>query len=217
MKERVVIFLGPPGSGKGTQAELLSEKWEIPTISMGDLLREEKDKDTELGRTIKDKIDRGELISDDIAQKIIKNRIEKDDTKNGFILDGYPRRKSQLEDLDEVLQEVFGFLPSVQAVYIKVSDKEVNRRLGGRRICDECGANYHIEFKSPQKEGVCDACGGKLRQRDDDTEEVIEKRLQEFHENNTSLVEGFKQREQLLTIDGERSIEDIHHDIMDRI
>ena len=217
MKERVVIFLGPPGSGKGTQAELLSEKWEIPTISMGDLLREEKDKDTELGRTIKDKIDRGELISDDIAQKIIKNRIEKDDTKNGFILDGYPRKKSQLEDLDEVLQEVFGFLPSVQAVYIKVSDKEVNRRLGGRRICDECGANYHIEFKSPQKEGVCDACGGKLRQRDDDTEEVIEKRLQEFHENNTSLVEGFKQREQLLTIDGERSIEDIHHDIMDRI
>lgn len=217
MNRKVVIFLGPPGSGKGTQAELLSEKWGIPTISMGDLLREEKKKDTELGRTIKEKVDQGELVSDELVQKIIHNRIEQDDTETGFILDGFPRKESQLRNLDEVLRDVFGSLPSVQAVYIKVSDKEVKRRLGGRRICDNCGANYHIEFKPPQKEGVCDVCEGELRQRRDDTEEVIQKRLEEFHEHNTSLVEGFKQRGQLVTVDGEKSIEDIHRDIMDKI
>lgn len=217
MNRKVVIFLGPPGSGKGTQAELLSEKWGVPTISMGDLLREEKKKDTELGRTIKEKVDQGELVSDDLAQQIIHKRIEQDDTGSGFILDGFPRKESQLRNLDEVLRDVFGSLPSVQAVYIKVSDEEVKRRLGGRRICDNCGANYHIEFKPPQKEGVCDVCEGELRQRGDDTEEVIQKRLEEFHEHNTSLVEGFKQRDQLVTVDGERSIEEIHRDIMDKI
>ncbi|HMB65292.1 MAG TPA: nucleoside monophosphate kinase [Patescibacteria group bacterium] len=217
MRKKAVIFLGPPGSGKGTQAHLLSEETGMPHISMGEILRQEKENNTELGRAIKDKLDQGELISDDLAREVIYKKISRMDIQNGFILDGFPRRKSQLSDLDNILQDAFSFLPKTEAVYIRVGDEEVKRRLSGRRICDNCGANYHTEFNPPKKEGVCDECGSKIHQREDDTRETIAKRLHKFHEYNNSLVRELEQRGQLIIIDGEKDIQEIHQEIIDKI
>ncbi len=214
MTKKVVVFLGPPGSGKGTQAYLLAEYKNWTNISMGRLLRTEKRKGSVLGKKIKGRIDKGSLVSDDLVLEVLKKRLRQKDIKEGIILDGFPRTKKQLEKLDEVLKEVFGSSYELKALFIKVSDPEVKKRLSGRRVCSGCGNNYHRIFKPSRKKGICDVCGGELYRRDDDAEESIEKRLQEFHRNELLLSQEFEKKGSLLQIDGEREIDSIFSQVV---
>lgn len=180
-----IIMLGPPGCGKGTQAKRLVEKYGIPQISTGDLLREAVKKGTELGKEAKKFMDAGKLVPDSVVIGMVKERLAKDDCKQGFILDGFPRTVPQAEALDKTLQEVGRNITHV--INIDVPNDEVVARLAGRRTCKGCGAMYHVSFNKPKKEGVCDKCGGELYQRDDDNEKTIRNRLQVYHDQTSPL------------------------------
>lgn len=185
-----IVFLGPPGAGKGTQAETISREKKLPHISSGNLLREAVETDTETGRKAREYIEKGLLVPDQIVVDIIKDRIVKDDCKDGFILDGFPRTVSQAKVLDEMLKQLGNKLDLV--FYFSVSEESVILRLSGRRICSSCGANYHIKFVPSSKDGICDKCGGKLYQRADDKLETVSERLRVYHDQTEDLVEYYK-------------------------
>lgn len=201
------IFLGPPGAGKGTQAKILVEKYGIPQISTGDMLREHVAKGTELGVKAKEYMEKGQLVPDEIILSMVKERLSQPDAQKGFILDGFPRTVAQAEALDKMLEEMGKKIEFVLALI--VPDEELVTRLTGRRTCKNCGMMYHIKFKPPKVEGKCDACGGELYQRPDDNEETVRNRLKVYHEQTAPLIEYYRKKGVLFEVDGSKGIEEI--------
>jgi adenylate kinase len=195
-----LILLGAPGAGKGTQAKLLSERFNVPQISTGDILRENVGHNTPLGKKAKKYMDRGVLVPDEVVVKMVSERLNKDDCANGFILDGFPRNTQQAQALEDTLKENGKKIDYV--IGIEVEREELIRRLAGRRVCKSCGTAYHTIFKPPLIADVCEKCGGYLYQRDDDKEETIEKRLKVYDEQTLPLVEFFEQRGLFKSVDG---------------
>ncbi len=196
-----IIFLGAPGAGKGTQAEIVSEKLGIPTISTGVLLREAIKNETELGKAAKDFIEKGSLVPDDVVIGIIKDRIAAPDCAKGFILDGFPRTIAQAQALKEM------GIAIDKVVNIYVSDEDITTRMSGRRVC-ACGASYHIKYKAPAKEDICDKCGGNLEIRKDDRPDVVQSRLAIYHEQTAPLEEYYDKEGLLVTVEGQEELSD---------
>jgi adenylate kinase len=200
MAELNLVLLGPPGSGKGTQAERLQEDLRLPYYATGDILRAAVRDQTALGRTAKEYMDRGDLVPDEVIVGVIAERIDSTEARDGFILDGFPRTIPQAEALDAKLEEMGRGVTAV--VLIDVSDDEVIRRLGGRRTCEENGHVFHVEFNPSKREGVCDLDGSALIVRDDDKPEVIRNRLEQYHAKTEPLVDYYDQRSLLRRIVG---------------
>ena len=197
-----ILLLGAPGAGKGTQSKKLAEKYDIAHITTGDALRANKDMETEYG-TPREYMEAGELVPDPVVNEIVEAALKDAD---GFVLDGYPRNLSQAEYLDSITD-----LDVV--AYLKVSTEELLTRLTGRRVCSECGTNYHVEYNPPEESGVCDACGSELIQRDDDTEETARDRIEVFEENTMPVVEHFRGEEAFVEIDGEQAPDAVWSDL----
>ncbi len=200
-----LIFLGSPGSGKGTLAKLLSSVLGVPHISPGDILREEVKQNSELGQMALPIMKRGELVLDEIILKMMKKRITQTDCLGGFILDGFPRNQAQAVGLDEMLVSLNRSLN--WALEFEVSDECALKRLGGRRICSVCGADFNLYTKPPKKQDICDICGGKLLQRADDTDEVILNRLKVYRQETLPLEEYYQRQGKLIRINGELEAE----------
>jgi adenylate kinase len=207
MTELNLVLLGPPGSGKGTQGERLQEDLRLPYYATGDILRAAVRDETELGRTAKTYMDRGDLVPDEVIVGTIAERIDSPEAADGFILDGFPRTVPQAEALDGKLSELGRSLTGV--LQIDVSDEEVQRRLGGRRTCAENGHVFHVELNPPQREGVCDLDGSELIVRDDDQPDVIRHRLETYHEKTEPLIEYYDHRSLLRRIDGAASPDEV--------
>lgn len=208
----IIIFLGPPGSGKGTQADMLGEKLNLPVISPGELLRHERDSHTPIGKKVEKYLASGKLVSDVIIEKILLKRFLRRDANNGFVLDGFPRNGKQLSFLKKTLKNITEEDDRIFAFYISVKDSEVKKRIGGRRVCD-CGASYHVLYSPPKKSGICDLCGEKLYQRKDDKASVLKDRLQGFHKRIKVIKDYFDKKNILVKIDGEQGIKKIKKDI----
>lgn len=207
-----LVLLGPPGAGKGTQASALIEKYSIPHISTGDILRGNIKSGTELGKKAKDYMDKGLLVPDELVVSIVKDRLLEDDCKEGFLLDGFPRTLNQGNALDKDLIEMGLKLDKV--VNIDVASEVLIKRVTGRRVCKDCGATYHIEFNLPKKEDACDICDGELLQRVDDKKETVEKRIQVYHEQTEPLIDYYTEKGLILNIDGTKPINGIFKEIV---
>ena len=204
----IIMLLGPPGGGKGTQAVKLFEKYKLPQISTGEILRAEIKKGNELGKEANQYVSKGLLVPDDIMVKIIKKRIVEKDCKNGLVLDGFPRTIPQAEALDEVLKGLGKKIDKV--ISTVVSENFLVERLTGRRLCSKCGAGYHIKFSPPKQNGKCDTCGGELIQREDDKEETIKKRFRVYQEQTSPLIRYYEQKGILKEVNGEGDIESVY-------
>ena len=202
-----LILLGAPGSGKGTQAKFLVRKYSIPQISTGDILREEVKSGTFLGLKAKEYMDKGQLVPDEVVVGMVEERVKKGDCTTGFILDGFPRTVAQADALEGTLQRMKKALSRV--ILVNVDEDELVKRLTGRRVCEKCGAGYHIIFDPPKQEGVCDKCQGKLYQRDDDKESTIRNRLKVYNNQTAPLIEYYQKKQLLSVVDGMGSIEEI--------
>ena len=198
-----LILLGAPGAGKGTQAEILCERLNIPTISTGNMIREAMKSGTEMGRKAKEYAENGKLVPDEVVIGIVDERLRLDDCKNGFILDGFPRTIPQAEALDRM-----GIIID-RVVDINVPDEVITRRVSGRRACLDCGSTYHIETKKPQVDGVCDRCGSTLVQRKDDLPETVQERLHVYHAQTEPLRDYYAAAGKLLVVDGQQGIQEI--------
>ena len=207
-----IVLFGPPGAGKGTQAKFLSEEFNIPHISTGDILRENVRKGTPLGLKAKSYMDKGELVPDALLVDLVRGRLAEPDTKKGFLLDGYPRTIPQAKALDEILDDLNRKLDAV--VNIDVGQAELVRRLSGRRMCKKCGASYHVAFNPPKAPDVCNACGDELYQRADDREEAIKNRLAVYHKQTQPVLDYYKKKGILINIDGDREIDEVKADII---
>lgn len=196
-----LILLGAPGAGKGTQAEIISEKLSIPTISTGNIIREAIKNGTEMGLAAKAATEAGDLVSDDIVIGIIKERLAKDDCKNGFILDGFPRTIPQAEALDKMGVKID------KVISIEVSDEAIVRRMSGRRVCPKCGSSYHLIYKKPTTEGACH-CGTELVQRKDDAPETVLERLKVYHEQTEPLKDYYEKSGKLRIVEGQEELAD---------
>ena len=197
-----LALLGAPGAGKGTQAKYLSEALNIPTISTGKIIRDEIRGNTELGRKAKDYIDEGKLVPDDTVIEIIRVRLSKEDCKNGFILDGFPRTVYQAEQLDKMFPDFSTVLN------INVRDDEIVKRLSGRRECPSCGMTYHIQYNPPKSEGVCSECNSNLVTRPDDAPETVLKRLAVYHSQTEPLINYYKSPGRLINVEGKGDVAD---------
>ena len=207
-----IIMLGAPGAGKGTQAKKISDKYEIPHISTGDIFRANIKNGTELGKKAKTYMDQGLLVPDELTCDLVVDRISEDDCKNGFILDGFPRTIPQAEALDKALaanNEAVDF-----AINVEVPDENIINRMSGRRACVGCGATYHIQFNAPKVEGVCDTCGEKLILRDDDKPETVKNRLSVYHEQTQPLIDYYSKKGVLAEVDGTQSMDDVFNAIV---
>lgn len=202
-----LVFLGAPGAGKGTQAKKLVEKYGIPQISTGDLLRAAVANETPLGKEAKAYMDKGELVPDPVVLGMVKDRISQDDCKKGFILDGFPRNVIQAEALDKMLSEMN--IPLDLALNLDVPFDDLMKRLTGRRTCKSCGQMYNIYYSPPKVDGKCDKCGGELFQRDDDKEETIRKRLEVYRAQTEPLIDYYSKKGAFRSISGTGSIEEI--------
>lgn len=207
-----IVLMGPPGAGKGTQAEIISEKLSIPHISSGDLFRENFKNDTELGKKARAFMDSGKLVPDDITISMVAERLSRQDCKNGALLDGFPRTPFQANELDKILKENGNAINCVP--YIKVSDRDLLERLTGRWTCKAAGHIYHEKFNPPKNPGICDIDGSPLYQREDDKKETIEKRLAVFHEQTAPLVEYYREKNLLVEVDGTRPIEEVSETLL---
>jgi len=182
-----LVFLGPPGVGKGTYASAISKKYGIPHISTGDIFREEIKKGSELGKKVKSYVDAGKLVPDDIVIEVVKRRLSMDDCKKGFILDGFPRTLAQAEALDKITKIDL-------ALNFVAPDEVIIERISGRRVCLKCGAIYHVVYMPPKVRGVCDKCGGSLIQREDDKPEVVKERLAIYRERFSPIIDYYKKK-----------------------
>ena len=197
-----LILLGAPGAGKGTQAEVISETLKIPTISTGNMIREALKSGTEMGRKAKEYMDDGRLVPDDIVIGIIRDRLAQSDCVNGFILDGFPRTIPQAEALDRMGVDIDRVLD------IEVADETIARRVSGRRVCPSCGASYHVDYKRPTVEGICDRCGDTLVQRQDDRPDTVQERLSVYHEQTEPLKSYYAAAGKLFIVEGQEEISD---------
>jgi adenylate kinase len=211
VSELNLILMGPPGAGKGTQAERLQVDFRVPFISTGEMLRKNVKDGTELGKEAQKYMDAGELVPDGLIVAMAAERLEEEDARDGFILDGFPRTIEQASALDGQLSELGRRVTTV--ILIDVPSEEVIRRISGRRVCVKAGHNYHIEFDPPKREGVCDQDGSRLIQRDDDKPEVVSKRLEVYRQQTEPLVEYYDERGVLRRIDGTRSPAEVHDHI----
>jgi adenylate kinase len=207
-----LVLLGAPGAGKGTQAKKLIEKYRIPQISTGDILRKAVADGTPLGKEAKSYMDKGELVPDSVVIGLVKERLGQDDCKNGYILDGFPRNTSQAETLDNVLSEMNS--PLDIALSVDVDKDDLMKRLTGRRTCKGCQQMYNIHFSTPQKEGICDKCGGQLYQRDDDKEETIRNRLDVYDKSTAPLIDYYGKKGILKSVQGVGSIDEIFNKVV---
>jgi adenylate kinase len=209
--ELSLILFGPPGAGKGTQAERLQRDFQLPFISTGEMLRANVKGETELGKKAKRYMDAGDLVPDDLIVAMAAERLQEQDAQDGFILDGFPRTRDQADALERQLSSMGRRVTA--ALLIDVPDEEVIRRLSGRRVCAKAGHNYHVEFDPPKHEGVCDQDGSRLFQRDDDQPDVIENRLNVYHEQTEPLVKHYDEQGLLRRIDGTRPAAEVHDHI----
>ena len=194
-----IILIGAPGSGKGTQAENIKQKYPIAHISTGDILRANVKAGTELGKNAKEYMESGKLVPDEVIIAMVKSRLQEPDCKDGFLLDGFPRTKTQAEALDLILKKLGILLDAV--VQLDVDDETVIRRLTTRRVCKSCGEIYNVLFKPAKIEGICDKCGGEVIQRNDDIESVIRNRLTVFHEQTAPLIDYYQSKDLLISVD----------------
>jgi adenylate kinase len=195
-----LILLGPPGAGKGTQANILSRRYHIPHISTGDILREQVKEGTDLGKKAKNYMDKGELVPDNLVIKMVIERLEQKDAQRGFILDGFPRNVNQAKELDGELKKKDKDIDL--AIYLKTSENIIIKRLSGRRICKQCQAVYHITNMPPKKEGICDKCQGKLYQREDDKPQTVKNRLRVYQEETSDLIDYYRNEDKLYVTSG---------------
>jgi len=207
-----IVLLGAPGAGKGTQAKKLIDKYGIPQISTGDILRKAVADGTPLGKEAKVIMDKGELVTDQIVIGLVKERLVQDDCKTGYILDGFPRTTPQAEALDSVLTDMGS--PLDVALSVDVAKSELMQRLTGRRTCAGCQQMYNVHFSAPAKEGVCDKCGGELKQRDDDKEATIKNRLDVYEKSTAPLIDYYGKKGILKSVEGVGSIDDIFNKIV---
>lgn len=208
MSQLNLIFLGPPGAGKGTQAQRLTEDFDLPYIGTGDILREAVRDGTELGKLARESMDRGELVPDEVVIGLVKERLERPDSADGFILDGFPRTIEQGEALDGDLATLGREITAV--IFIEVSEEEVVRRLSGRRVCVKQGHNFHVEFDPPKHPDRCDIDGSRLVVRDDDEPETVRNRLESYEEKTAPLVSFYQAKSVLKRVDGDQLPEDVH-------
>jgi adenylate kinase len=206
-----LILFGPPGAGKGTQAERLVDDFDLPYYATGDILRAAVKDETELGRKVKDYMDRGDLVPDEVINEVMVERVESSEAEDGFLLDGFPRNVDQAQALDDELARLGRELTA--ALLIEVDDDEVIRRLSGRRVCVKSAHLYHVEFDPPKREGVCDQDGSKLIQRDDDQPDTVKHRLEVYREQTSPLAELYEKRGTLRRFDGSRSTTEVHDHI----
>lgn len=215
MNGTVVVLLGPPGSGKGTQAKRLVKTLGTPHVSSGDLFRHHLSNETALGKLAQSYMEKGELVPDDVTVDMVMERISRPDCEEGVILDGFPRTLTQAEALKKAMdsrgQEV------TVVPLIRVSDEEVVRRLTARRVCEECGAVYNLVFSPPEEEGVCDVCGGDLYQREDDNPETVQHRLYTYYKETSPLIGYYFAQDKLVEIDGERAVEEVSEGLLEAI
>lgn len=203
-----IVLIGTPGAGKGTQAKILTEHFNIAHISTGDLLRDEINLKTELGLKISNVITSGQLVSDEIVLTLIKNRIQKDDCKNGFILDGYPRNISQAETLESVIGKID------KVIYIQASDDVILERMAGRRSCEKCGQMYHLKYNPPKVAEICNNCQSPLIQRKDDNIEIVKNRLNVYNESTKPLINLYKEKGLLFEVNGDAEIETVSKELI---
>ena len=208
-----IVMLGAPGADKGTQADKIAEKYNIPHISTGDIFRSNIKAGTELGKKAKSFIDQGLLVPDEVTIGMLLDRIHEVDCENGYILDGFPRTIPQAESLTAALEENGEAIDF--ALDVEVPDANIVNRMAGRRACLKCGATYHTEFAAPKKEGICDKCGSELVLRDDDKPETVQKRLEVYHEQTHPLIDYYKKKGVLHAIDGTLSMETVFKNIVD--
>ena len=211
-KEMKIIMLGAPGAGKGTQAKKISDKYEIPHISTGDIFRANIKNGTELGKKAKTYMDQGLLVPDELVVDLVVDRVQQDDCKNGYVLDGFPRTIPQAESLTKALSERGEAVD--YAVNVDVPDENIINRMSGRRACLNCGATYHIVYNPSKKEGICDTCGEKLVLRDDDKPETVSKRLTVYHDQTQPLIDYYKNEGILAEVDGTKDMEEVFQDIV---
>lgn len=202
-----IIMLGAPGAGKGTQAQMIADKYKIPHISTGDIFRENVKNGTALGMEAKKYMDQGALVPDELTVRILLDRVAQDDCKNGYVLDGFPRTIPQAEVLDEAIAKLGDKIDF--AIDVEVPDENIIRRMSGRRACLACGATFHVEHVPPKQEGICDRCGKELVLRDDDKEETVKNRLDVYHKQTQPLIDFYTQKNILRTVDGTVDMQDV--------
>ncbi|MFO7881573.1 MAG: adenylate kinase [Kosmotogaceae bacterium] len=207
-----IVLLGPPGAGKGTQAKMISERFGIPHISTGDMLREAISSKSELGKRVSDIVERGDLVPDDLMIKLVKNRISEEDASDGFILDGFPRTTIQAESLRDMLKEMGDKIDC--AIFIDVSEKIVVERISSRRVCSNCGKVYNLLSLKPKNNCICDECGSELIQRDDDKPETVRERYEVYVKNTKSVVEYYESQGKLKKFDGSKDIDELKDSII---
>lgn len=207
-----IVLLGPPGAGKGTQAERVSEELELPHISSGEIFRENLKKGTQLGEEARKYMDRGELVPDDITIEMIRERLSRSDCEAGALLDGFPRTPAQAEALSDMLQGLGGQVDAVP--YIKVPEEELITRLSGRLVCRSQGHVFHKKFNPPEEPGVCDYDGSELYQREDDKPETVKRRIRVYLEQTEPLIEYYREKGVLIEVDGDQPIDDVTADLL---
>ena len=206
-----IIMLGAPGAGKGTQAKRIAEKYQIPHISTGDIFRSNIKEGTELGMKAKQFMDQGLLVPDELVVDLVVDRVKQEDCKNGYVLDGFPRTIPQAEALDKALTDLGEKMD--YAIDVDVPDENIVRRMSGRRACVGCGATYHLEYAPTKAEGICDVCGAELVLRDDDKPETVQKRLAVYHEQTQPLIDYYKEKGVLHSVDGTKDMEEVFQSI----
>jgi adenylate kinase len=208
MSELNLILLGPPGAGKGTQAERLVADFDLPYYATGDILRAAVKEESDLGKEAKEYMDRGDFVPDEVICRVVVERIDRPEARDGFVLDGFPRTIAQAEALEEAIERLGRHLTAILS--IEAPDEEVIRRLSGRRVCKENGHVYHLEFDPPKNDGFCDQDGSPLTQRDDDKEETVKHRLNVFHEQTKPLVDYYEKQGLLRRFDGTRAPDEVN-------
>lgn len=207
-----IILLGAPGAGKGSQAKLIKDKYQIPHISTGDMFREAIKANTSLGALANSYISKGDLVPDDVTIALVKERLSKDDCKNGFLLDGFPRTIIQAEALEKLTLDINR--PINLVIDVDVDDSILVDRIAGRRVCKKCGASYHIKNSPSKKDGICDVCGSALIIRSDDNPDALKVRLEHYHKQTYPLVEFYKNKNLLKSVNGDQSLENVFSDIV---